>query len=98
MLNALRRLALIVIASATTVALNGCLISNMSGVTAGGLTTVQATATLLGPSPCTVDVATSTTTCTPVVQVAPPGGGHAVLPVRHQADGLHACPSPCTTH
>ena len=75
MVHVLRRLTLIAIVSATTLALSGCLISNMSGSTgAGGLTTVQATVTLLGPSPCTVDVPAVTTTCSPVIQVAPPGG------------------------
>ena len=74
MIQLLRRSALIVIVSATSFALNGCLISNMSGGTVNGLTTVQATATLLKQSPCVVDVATQTTTCTPVMQVGLPGG------------------------
>ncbi len=80
MVHGMRRLALIVIVSATTLALSGCLISNMSGGTVGGLTTVQATVTLLNPSPCVVDVAAVTTTCSPVIQVAPPGAGTLSFP------------------
>ena len=74
MLALLRRLALVVVVSGSAAALNGCLISNMSSGTVSGLTTVQATATLLQPSPCAVDAATQTTTCTPVMQVGLPGG------------------------
>lgn len=81
MVHILRRLTLIVAVSAMTLALSGCLISNMSGSTgAGGLTTVQATVTLLGPSPCVVDAVAVTTTCSPVIQVAPPGGGTLSFP------------------
>jgi hypothetical protein len=73
MILALRRLTLIAIVSAATLALNGCLISNMSGSTSGGLTTAQATVTLTAPSPCTVDTVAVTTTCTPVISVGFPG-------------------------
>ncbi len=77
----LRRLALAVFMSASTLALNGCLISNMSGGTVNGLTSVQATATLLRQSPCVVDVAMQTTTCTPVIQVGLPGGSTQSFPL-----------------
>lgn len=74
MFLALRRLTLIALASTATLALNGCLISNMSGSTSGGTTTAQATVTLTAPSPCTVDTVAVTTTCTPVISLALPTG------------------------
>ena len=74
MVHVLRRLASIVILCAVSLTLNGCLISSMSGGTVNGLTSVQATATLLQQSPCVVNVAMQTTTCTPVMQVGVPGG------------------------
>ena len=64
---------MVAIACVGSLALSGCLISNLSGSTSGGITTVQATATLTQPAPCVVDVATQTTTCTPVLQVGLPG-------------------------
>ena len=70
MVHLLRRLSWVVILVAACLPLNGCLISNISAGTSGGLTTVQATATLLQPSPCVVDTVAQTTTCTPVIQVA----------------------------
>jgi hypothetical protein len=73
MILAFRHLTLIAILSAATLALNGCLISDITGSTSGGLTMVQATATLLKQSPCVVDNAAQTTTCTPVIQVQAPG-------------------------
>ena len=74
MVHLLRRLSRIAIPLAACFALSGCLISNISGGTAGGVTTVQATATLLRPSPCVVDAVANTTTCTPVLQVGLPTG------------------------
>jgi hypothetical protein len=74
MIHLLRRLSLLVILISACWTLNGCLISNISAVNSGGLTTVQATATLLQPSPCTVDAAAQTTTCTPVLKVELPTG------------------------
>jgi hypothetical protein len=69
----LRRLASIVILSATSLALHGCLISDMSGGTVGGVTSVQATATLLKQSACVVNATAQSTTCTPVMEVAADG-------------------------
>ena len=74
MVHLLRRLSLAVILASACSALTGCLISDISGGTSGGLTTVQATATLQKPSPCVVDVAAQTTTCTPTLQVGLPTG------------------------
>jgi hypothetical protein len=75
MVDLLRRWTSVVIVCATSLALNGCLITNMSGGTVNGLTTVQATAQLLNQSPCVVDAAAQTTTCTPVMKVEVPGLG-----------------------
>ncbi len=75
MVDLLRQWTSVVIVCAASLALNGCLITNMSGGTVNGLTTVQATAQLLQQSPCVVDEAAQTTTCTPVMQVAGPGPG-----------------------
>ena len=73
MVRLFRRFALIVTAAAASLGLSGCLISNISANSAGGVTTLQATATLQQASPCTVDTASQTTTCTPRMQIALPG-------------------------
>jgi hypothetical protein len=70
--------------------LNGCLISNMSSGTSNGVTMVQATATLLQPSPCTVDTATQTTTCTPVMQIGLSGGATQSFPFVFKLQGYTA--------
>lgn len=77
----LRRLPLIAVLAVSTMALSGCLISNLSGGTVGGVTTAQATVTLLGRSPCVVDTVANTTTCTPVIQVGLPGGSTQSFPL-----------------
>jgi hypothetical protein len=69
----LRRLASIVILSAASLALHGCLISDMSSGTVNGLTSVQATATLLQESPCVVNTTMQSTTCTPTMEVGADG-------------------------
>jgi hypothetical protein len=69
----LRRLASIAILFAAGLALHGCLISDMSGGTVNGLTSVQATATLLKQSPCVVNTTMQSTTCTPVMEVGAGG-------------------------
>ena len=69
----LRRLASIVILSAASLALPGCLISGMSGGTLDGLTSVEATATLTQQSPCVVNATEQSTTCTPVMVVGAGG-------------------------
>jgi hypothetical protein len=69
----LRQLASIVILSAAGLALHGCLISDMSGGTTGGVTSVQATATLTAQSPCVVNATAQSTTCTPVMVVGADG-------------------------
>src|SRR4029079_4733321 len=74
--RSLRPIALLTLLVATSLALTGCLISNMSANTTNDVTTLQATATLQQPSPCTIDAATQTTTCTPTMQVALPGMTH----------------------
>ena len=78
MIDLMRRWTSGIIACATSLALSGCLITNMSGGTVNGLTSVQATAQLLQQSPCVVDTVAQTTTCTPVMQVAVPGQGTLV--------------------
>jgi hypothetical protein len=69
----LRRLAAIVILSAATLALPGCLISDLSGGSVNGLTSVQASATLLQQSACMVNASAQSTTCTPFMQVGAGG-------------------------
>ncbi|MEO8741406.1 MAG: hypothetical protein ABI537_17140 [Casimicrobiaceae bacterium] len=69
MVHHVQRLACFVILSAAILSLGGCLITDMSGSSSAGVTSIQATATLLQQSPCTVNVAAQTTTCTPVMQV-----------------------------
>ena len=76
----LPRLALLVILCATSLLLNGCLISNFSSSSSAGITTLQATATVLQPSPCTVNAAAQTTTCTPVMEIGLPTGGTQNFP------------------
>src|SRR5271154_1825282 len=68
-MSQLRRLASIVILSAASLALPGCLITDLSGGTVNGLTSVQASATLLQQSACMVNATAQSTTCTPFVQV-----------------------------
>jgi len=80
MVHLLRRCTAVIIVCATSLALNGCLITNMSGSTVNGLTSVQGTAQLLQQSPCVVDTAAQTTTCTPVMQVSVPGQGTLTFP------------------
>ena len=74
MVRLLRFWSLIVVLISACLTLSGCLISNITAGTSGGVTTVQATATLLRQSPCVVDTVAGTTTCSPVLQVALPTG------------------------
>jgi hypothetical protein len=80
MTHRIQRLVLCFVLLATSALLSGCLISNLSSSTSGGITTLQATATVLQPSPCTVNTAAQTTTCTPVMEVALPTGGTQNFP------------------
>jgi hypothetical protein len=80
MTDQLRRLFLLLVLASGSVALSGCLISNVSGTSSGGTTVVQATATLLQPSPCAVNTTLQTTTCTPTVQVQLPTGAAQSFP------------------
>ena len=73
MVRLFRPFALGAMLATMSVTLTGCLISNVSSNSATGITTLQATATLQQPSPCTVDAATQTTTCAPSMQVTVPG-------------------------
>jgi len=72
-MSELRRLASIVILSAASLALPGCLITDLSGGTVNGLTSVQATATLLQQSACMVNATAQSTTCTPFTQLEADG-------------------------
>ena len=65
----LRRLASVVILSAASLALPGCLITDLSGGSVDGVTSVQASATLLQRSACTVNATAQSTMCTPFMQV-----------------------------
>lgn len=86
----LPRLALLYLLCATSLLLHGCLISNFSSSSSAGITTLQATATVLQPSPCTVNTAAQTTTCTPVMEIGLPTGGTQNFPFLIQLLGYAA--------
>ncbi len=70
-----RRLSSIAIVISACVALSGCLVSgSISTSIVSGITTLGAAVVLQKQSPCVVDTAAQTTTCTPVIQVGLPTG------------------------
>ena len=79
----LKRCAAIIAACMGCAALNGCLITNFSSSSSGGLTTATATVTLQGPAPCTVNASAVTTECRPVMTV---GSGVPPLGQTYQFD------------
>src|SRR5690349_4041192 len=58
-----RSVVSILVLAQASISLTGCIIGDTSADTAGGITTLQVTATLVRPSPCTVNAAAQTTTC-----------------------------------
>ena len=68
----LKRWAAIAAIGVGCASLNGCLITNVSSGSSGALTTFTATATLQGPSPCTVNATANTTECMPTMTIGNP--------------------------
>jgi len=77
MSDIMKRMATRLFACSVCLALSGCLITNFTANTAGGLTTASATVTIQGASPCTVNAATSSTNCKPTMQIGNPPLGQS---------------------
>lgn len=78
MLRNVRRVALLAIVCTTALALDGCLISGVSGGSAGGLFSGQVTVTLQDQAPCTPNTVTHTTSCDVLVHAQLPSGTFGV--------------------
>ena len=82
----IRRFASIAIVCIACLSLSGCLISGLSAITAGGITTATATVTLQ-PASCGFNADVQQTDCEVDITVTLPGGGVDVL-VLHHRQGL----------